>query len=49
MVSTHSNHLILEASQRDRLLARLAAFIGPAGVAARNSALALFCTKDGAG
>jgi SAM-dependent methyltransferase len=45
MTSTHSNHLILEPAQRIELMERLTAFIGPAGVTARNNALGLFCAK----
>jgi SAM-dependent methyltransferase len=49
MVSTNSNHLILQTAQRTELSERLTAFIGPAGVSAHNRALALFCTTHQAG
>jgi SAM-dependent methyltransferase len=46
MVTTYSNVLTLPAADRDRLRARLAAVIGPAGVDARNDALAVTCRRD---
>lgn len=43
LVFTYSNHLALEPKRRSELRSRLAETIGPAGVDARNDALALVC------
>jgi hypothetical protein len=44
LVSTYSNHLLLDALALDELRSRLAQRIGPSGVDAQNDALAVICT-----
>lgn len=43
LVSTYSNHLLLDPTARDELRTRLTHRIGRAGVDARNNALAVVC------
>jgi ubiquinone/menaquinone biosynthesis C-methylase UbiE len=47
LVSTYSNHLLLDRAARVELRSRLAQRIGPGGVDARNDALAVVCTPTG--
>ena len=48
LVSTYSNHLLLDPTAQAELRSRLAQRIGTAGVDAQNDALAVVCTPTAA-